>query len=215
MYLTMRQDWSKGRGCRALFFVALFLLMPTPHLGYAKIVSGLVSYEYILRPQPIKRTSSSHVGSVMALLATFESSGTLPPENSTEATKIVQSVIQFQSAFMKSSHPAVVQFLEEACQAKFPSESRARILTFRENGWTSEILEALVEYDVKRNLWTPSLNEGMRPFNMTQEDFRLLVKTFLNAKRGLTQQHKDIHHIFDQWRGRMPGGKKDRESSLP
>lgn len=53
------------------------------------------------------RASAQHVGSVMALLATFQEADVLPPEASPEANQLIRALIQFQSAFMKSQNPAV------------------------------------------------------------------------------------------------------------
>jgi C1A family cysteine protease len=56
--------------------------------------------------QPVaqpSRTSSVYIGSVMALLATFEDAGILPPEGTPQANGIIKAVIQFQSAFLKST----------------------------------------------------------------------------------------------------------------
>ena len=48
----------------------------------------------------------------MALLATLQEAGILPPEGTPEANKVIQIVIQFQGLFMKSTDSAVRQFVE-------------------------------------------------------------------------------------------------------
>src|ERR1044072_8333341 len=45
------------------------------------------------------RTPSPYIGSIMALLATFQDAGILPPEGTSQANGIIKAVIQFQSAF--------------------------------------------------------------------------------------------------------------------
>lgn len=143
----------------------------------------------------------------MAVLATLESSHVLPPENSPQASQIIQALIQFQSAFMKSSHPAVMQFLEEACKQKFGSNSAAVISKLRRQGWTSKTLEAVVDYDSTHVVWTPFLEEGLSPYNMRKEDFKLLAHIYIQARTSFAQRSQDIHQVYTQWRGQMPGGR--------
>ena len=79
----------------------------------------------------------------MALLATLQDAGILPPEGSSEANKVIQIVIQFQGLFMKSTDPAVRQFVDEALNAKFAARAEDIGAEFRKAGWTSEMLEAV------------------------------------------------------------------------
>src|SRR6476660_3746377 len=75
----------------------------------------------VVLPAPVQsqgRTSSGPVGASMALLATLQEAGILPPEGTPEASKIIQIVIQFQGLFMKSTDPAVRQVLGEALHAE-------------------------------------------------------------------------------------------------
>jgi len=63
------------------------------------------------------RTPSGPVGASMALLATLQDAGILPPEGSPEANRVIQVVIQFQGLFMKSADLAVRQFMDQALEA--------------------------------------------------------------------------------------------------
>src|SRR5574339_571395 len=65
------------------------------------------------------RTPSAPVGASMALLATLQDAGILPPEGTPDANKVIQIVIQFQGLFMKSMDMAVRQFVDEALKTKF------------------------------------------------------------------------------------------------
>ncbi len=53
----------------------------------------------------------------MAVLATLQDADVLPPEGTPEANRVIKSVIQFQSVFLKSSDPSVQSFLTQALAA--------------------------------------------------------------------------------------------------
>ena len=50
----------------------------------------------------------------MAVLAMLQDADVLPPEGTPEANRVIKSVIQFQSVFLKSGDPAVQAFLSHA-----------------------------------------------------------------------------------------------------
>jgi len=73
----------------------------------------------ILAQMPGRATTpSGPVGAAMAVLATLQDANVLPPEGTPEANRVIKSVIQFQSVFLKSSDPAVQTFLNHAFAAK-------------------------------------------------------------------------------------------------
>jgi hypothetical protein len=117
----------------------------------------------------------------MALLATLQDAGILPPERTPEANKVIQIVIQFQGLFMKSTDPAVRQFVDEALNAKFAARAEDIGAEFRQAGWTSEILEA---------------------------DFESLSDLYVRARSAFSHQGRNIHRIFADHRRNMPGGKR-------
>ena len=82
----------------------------------------------------------------MALLATLQDAGILPPEGSPEANRVIQAVIQFQGLFMKSADPAVRQFVDQALENKYAARAEAVGTEFRKNGWTSEVVEAVCDH---------------------------------------------------------------------
>jgi len=88
-------------------------------------------------------TPSGPVGASMALLAMLQDADVLPPEETPEANRIIKSVIQFQSVFMKSSDPAVQAFLSQGLEAKTGTGADEAASRFRSAGWTSDVLEAL------------------------------------------------------------------------
>lgn len=152
------------------------------------------------------RTSSRHVGSVMAMLATFEEAQVLPPENSPQANRIIKALIQFQSAFLKSRQPAVRNFFAAAQQSKFGPGAGEVLNEFQQNGWTSEVMEALSDYGMQDRAWEDgSLAQGFREYNVTRQDFDLLIDLFQRAKAQLHARGTDVHQVYAARRRDMPG----------
>jgi hypothetical protein len=153
-----------------------------------------------------KRASSQHVGSVMAMLATFEEAQVLPPETSAQANRIIKVLIQFQSAFLKSRQPAVRNFFAAAQRAKFGPGAEEILNTFQQNGWTSEVLEALSDYGTQDRVWeNGDLAEGLREYNVTRQDFDLLIDLFQRAKTQFHARGTDVHQVYAARRRDMPG----------
>ena len=159
-----------------------------------------------MSPKTTGRASSKQVGAIMALLATFEDAGALPPESSPEANRLIKALIQFQAAFMKSADPAITQLLTDALTMKLGDEAPAGIARFRAAGWTSESLEALVEFTANHNRWQQSdLRTGFRTYNVGEDDFALLANTFVTARRNLADQGLNLHTVYASRRRQMPG----------
>lgn len=152
------------------------------------------------------RASAAQVGTIMALLATFQDAGVLPPEGTPEANQLIKALIQFQAAFMKSEHPAVRQLLAEALTAHLGDAASAALAQFRSQGWTSRSLEAVVEYVGSRDRWDdPGLKDGFRAYNVGQSDFDLLSRTFHAARTQLAARGQDLHTVYAVRRRDMPG----------
>ncbi len=153
-----------------------------------------------------RRASSSHVGAVMAILATFGDADVLPPEKSSQANIIIKALIQFQSAFLKSRHPAVREFFAEAQRAKFGTNARESFAAFEQTGWTSVTLEALADESGKVGDWdTNGLSEGFREFNVGRRDFDLIIDLFQQAKIKLHARGENVHRVYAARRRDMPG----------
>jgi hypothetical protein len=162
------------------------------------------------------RAPASHVGAAMALLATLQDSDVLPPEGTPEANRIVKSVIQGQSLFMKSSDPSVRAFFDRALQRKLNVHAPEAGRRFREEGWTSETLEALSEsYVALSDGQRTQLVEGFRAYNLTPSDFLQLSELFLRARAILEQRGQDIHQIYARRRQEMPGQRFPRSPEAP
>jgi hypothetical protein len=157
-------------------------------------------------PKAMGRASSKQVGAIMALLATFEDAGALPPESSPDANRLIKALIQFQAAFMKSADPAITQLLTDALTVKLGDQAPAGIARFRHAGWTSESLEALVEFSADHNRWQqPDVRMALRAYNVGEEDFVLLANTFVTARRNLADQGHNLHTVYASRRRQMPG----------
>jgi N-acetylneuraminic acid mutarotase len=152
------------------------------------------------------RASSKQVGTIMALLATFQDAQALPPESSPDANRLIKALIQFQAAFMKSSDPAVTQLLTDALTANFGHQAPAETARFHAAGWTSESLEALVEFITNHKSWQqPDIRTAFHTYNVGDEDFALLANTFFTARRNLAEQGHNLHAIYALRRREMPG----------
>jgi hypothetical protein len=152
------------------------------------------------------RAPASHVGAAMALLATLQDGNVLPPEGTPGANRIIKSVIQCQSLFMKSSDPSIRAFFDRALQSKLNVHAAEVSQRFREEGWTSETLEALSESFVAlSDGQRTQLAEGFREYNLIPGDFLQLSELFLRARTALRQRGQDIHQIYAQRRREMPG----------
>jgi N-acetylneuraminic acid mutarotase len=159
---------------------------------------------------PRKRASAAQVGSVMAMLATFQDAGVLPPESSPEANQLIKALIQFQAAFMKSPDPAVGRVLDEALSAKLGPAAPEAIQRFHRQGWTSQSLEALVDHLADRPPWEDApFARGRGAYNVGRQDFELLARIFTAARRALENRGQDLHRLYAARRSEMPGAKSN------
>jgi hypothetical protein len=155
------------------------------------------------------RAPSAPVGASMALLATLQDAGILPPEGSPDANKVIQIVIQFQGLFMKSTDMPVRHFLDQALEAKFGARAEGIGADFRKTGWTSEILEAVCDrYAELPAEERAGLEGSFRRVNMRPEDFTQLSDLYARARSTFSDQGRNIHQIFAEHRRNMPGGKR-------
>lgn len=179
---------------------------PTPGGSFSNVNEVFVPPAHQTGGPRVSRATPQQVGAVMAVLATFQDAGVLPPESSPEANQLIRALIQFQTAFMKSSHPAVKQFLAAALTAKLGDRAPAAAQAFRTAGWTSESLEALVDYAAGQPVWDQSgVEEGFRAYNIDRSDFELLSKIFQAARTHLAARGTDLHTVYATRRREMPG----------
>ena len=143
----------------------------------------------------------------MAVLATLQDADVLPPEGTPEANRVIKSVIQFQSVFLKSGDPAVQLFLTHALATQGGRSADETLSRFRSAGWTSEVLESLSDQWVvttidERDRLAPSF----RQFNVSLTDFDWFMELIAKARTAFMQRGQNIHQVFAQRRREMPGG---------
>lgn len=162
----------------------------------------------VVAPTAVMRTASVYIGSVMAMLATFEDAGILPPEGTPQANRIIKAVIQFQSAFLKSDHPAVRQFFTEAHRAKLGSRADEVETSFRQSGWSADTFDAVITAGQIEAAWnTDGLSDGFREFNIGKQDFDMLAELYQQSSRAFSTQGKSFQEVYAQRRREMPGAK--------
>ena len=162
------------------------------------------------RPMRSGRTPAAHIGSIMALLATFHEAGALPPESSREADRLIHALIQSQSLFLNHRDPVVRDTFISALSEKYGAKKAASLSqAFAVTGWTSETLEALVDYSASRATGDePRLENLLREYNVTAADWTLVVHVFTKAGEHLLEQGKQVHAVFADQRVSMPGARQ-------
>ena len=174
------------------------------------LLSGLLlgTSSPVLAQMPGRATTpSGPIGASMAILATLQDAGVLPPEGTPDANRVIKIVIQFQSVFLKTGDPAVQLFLTQALTTQGERSADKTLSRFRSAGWTSEILEALREQWVITAIdQREHLAPGFRQFNVSLKDFDSLMELTAKAHTAFMQRGQDIHQVFAQRRREMPGG---------
>jgi N-acetylneuraminic acid mutarotase len=174
---------------------------PTPGGSFSNVTE--VFAPTTLRPATFRlsgqsepaRASRQQVRTIMALLSAFDDAGILPPESTPDADRLIKALIQSQAALMKAQHPAVQQLLTDALTARWGTAAPAELAAFHTGGWTSESLEAVLDYVEGRD-WDAKWEEGLRPFNIGRQDFALLARTFRAARDRLAASGRDVHAVY-------------------
>jgi N-acetylneuraminic acid mutarotase len=189
---------------------------PTPGGSYSNANEAFTPPVEKPAGRAMSRASSAKVGAVMALLATFEDAGILPPENSPNANRLIKALIQFQAAFMTSEHPAIRQWLRNAFTEKFGEAMPSALDAFRTGGWTSQSLEAVVDYAAATPVWnSPDVADGFRAFNIGRSDFDLLAHVYTDARTAFAAKGQNVHDVYAARRKTMPGARKAPRDELP
>jgi hypothetical protein len=145
----------------------------------------------------------------MALLATFEDAGVLPPEGTPQANGIIKAAIQFQSAFLKSSHPAITQFFADAHRVKLGPRAEEVEASFRQSGWSADTFDAVMAAGQSDNAWSEALLSAFREFNIGRRDFDVLAQLYQQSATALSTQGKTFPEVYAQRRREMPGGRPE------
>jgi len=154
------------------------------------------------------RTPVRYVGAVMAVLGTFDEAGVLPPEADPRANQLIRALIQFQSVFMKSQEPAVQEYFSSALVTRWGAQGTTVRDSFNKKGWTSESLEAMVDYSKSHPMWQEEgMKEVFRQYYLSAADWSLVQEIFQAARQRFIGEKKDIHAVFANQRGRMARGE--------
>lgn len=165
--------------------------------------SSVAEHQPLSIPAQQATRPSPYVGSAMAVLATLEQAQVLPPEGSREADRVIQSVIQLQSAFAKGTDPFVQDFARRAVAAKHGEHASTVLERFRSSGWTAEILEALADADLPAAA-EQQLATGLRPFNLSVDDFTRLMQLVRDGRSALAARGNTFEEIYAYHRKAMP-----------
>ena len=205
--LRATAPWWVSRPHSILAGLSLLVLFPTMALGEHRIVERTSLLQADVTPA---RTPSIYIGSVMAMLATFEDAGILPPEGTSQANRIIKAVIQFQSAFLKSNHPAIRQFFTEAHRTKLGPRADEVEASFRQSGWSADTFDAVITAGRADTVWnTDGLSDGFQEFNIGKQDFDILAQLYQQSTTAFSTQGKTFQEVYAQRRREMPGGKSE------
>jgi len=153
-----------------------------------------------------ERARASTVGTVMALLATFQDAGVLPPEGTAKANQLIHGLIQLQSAVMKSSSPELRDYVVAALRHGLRTSRKESFALVHDDGLTLPVLESLVKYAHEHPLWDePQIVAALHAYNVTRQDWVLMTHIFTEAKDAFCVNGRSIHRVYEQWRKRMPG----------
>jgi hypothetical protein len=184
-----------------LLSVALWLLL----FSVESVASFAMSEGTSILTQRAKSTSP-YVGAAMAVLATLEQAQVLPPEGSREADRVIQSVIQLQSAFAKGTDPSIQTFTQQALAHAHGTNAQMAFERFRANGWTADMLEALADAERRASAdKQQELAPGLGQFNLSVDDFRRLMQLVRDGRSALEARGQSFQEVYAHHRKAMPG----------
>ncbi len=153
-----------------------------------------------------QRTSAAHIGSVMAILATFDEAKVLPREQDPKANQLIHTLIQLQSMVLKSQNPVIREWVLSALRVKSGNSVEQVQKDLQRTGLTMESLEAFVEYSEMSSPWSRGdLSDGFHEYNVRQEHWMLLQKILVAAREQLQVRGATLAEVFARQRLHMPG----------
>jgi len=159
-----------------------------------------------------KQTPVKHVGAVMAILGTFHEAGVLPSEADPRANQLIRSLIQFQSVFMKNQEPEINEYFSSALADRWGERGAGILESFYNEGWTSESIEAVVEYSLQHSMWErPRIEAVFHAYYLAPADWELIQEIYFRARKSFANQNQDVHAVFHRQRRGFPGGKVERK----
>lgn len=194
-----RSNWLARPILAAGLSMLLFALTTTVSPSFAESSAAVI-------PSQQSKKASPYVGSAMAVLATLEQAGVLPPEGTKEADGVIKSVIQFQSAFSKSADASIQRFLRDTVNGKYGEKTAAVLERFHSTGWTSEVLEALADADQRDPAAEMErLATGFGQFNLSVDDFKRLMQLVRDGRSALAARGQHFEEVYAHHRTAMPG----------
>lgn len=195
----VRSHW---KACPILALCLYAFLFPIPVNVSPSFAANMSTATQAQQP----RSASPYVRSAMAVLATLEQAQVLPPEGTREADRVIQSVIQFQSAFAKGTDRSLQDFARRAVAAKQGEKATAVLEQFHADGWTAEVLDALSEADLR----TPQdelerLTAGFGQFNVSLDDFKRFMQLVRDGRSALAARGHSFAEVYAHHRNAMPG----------
>ena len=156
-----------------------------------------------------RRASAAHIGAVMAVLATFNVAKVLPPEHDPRANQLIHTLIQLQSALMKSQTPEFRGFVLKALKVKHGEHAETVLETLPQSGLTMDVLEAVVDYADSHPPWNrDELADGFKNFNIQQTDLALLRDILVKARVQMKAKGETLGEVFARRRLEMPGANR-------
>ncbi|MBX9658885.1 MAG: hypothetical protein K2X00_09980 [Nitrospiraceae bacterium] len=190
------------------FLVSLVLGGLVPSVQAAPALADPAKNPVLTQTSRSAKTASPHIGSAMAVLATLQDAGVLPPEGTPEANHIIRFVIQFQSVFTKSDDPAVQEFARQALAHKYGDQAADIVGNLRTTGWTADILERLSDEEARQSSESlHTLAQGFAPFNLSVEEFHRFMQLVRDARQAFRTRGLEFQHIFSSRRKEMPGAE--------
>ncbi len=142
----------------------------------------------------------------MAVLATLQDAGVLPPEGTPEANHVIRYVIQFQSVFTKSENAAVLEFVRRALVSDAGGLNADVAGNLRATGWTADALERLSDEEARGTPETlHPLAQGFAPFNLSVDEFHRFMQLVRDARQAFQARGLEFRNIFSSRRKEMPG----------
>ncbi len=177
-------------------------------IGFVPPLAILVSDERSPLPpendSSYKKVGSTLVGSIMALLATFDDARALPPEGTSRANQLIHGLIQLQSALVKSNSSELKEYVLAAITSYSHVEENHFFPSIAQSGLTSYILAALSIHNKKMPMWNqPGLPHVFQRYNLTQRDWELIDRVFFQAEEAYRIKGSSIHLAYQHWRTRL------------
>ena len=152
------------------------------------------------------RTRAAHIGSIMALLSTFNEAQMLPAEHDPRANQLIHSLIQLQSVVMKSQSPAFREFVSNALGIAGKHAFETIQADLSKAGLTMPVLESLIDYGATHSPWQEEeLRHEFLSYNVQPADWELIQKILFEARQRLARINQTLVDVYARERLEMPG----------